>query len=299
MRQIAPQNPTRAMTIAITGGAAVATAMMFVPVGVLEGLIGPTGVSELVPAAGAPLGDLARALIAYAMGAATLGGLTVVLLSHDAGDFALPQRREAAATSLGHYRAEILQYLSTKMPWRAENDDIRSLSDLSRFRSVNVPADEPGRRPLIASQDLPDLGFVQPPPTIVATSTEQPVVEVNTPAEIAEPNTPLADIPLDGLAAISAPEPSTAFMVAQLETAVAVRLQKRALLESGPVRDIAQPADESANEDAVHHMHDVVPIEGRRPVLELVASAAVRDDDADSALAAALATLHRMTATAR
>jgi hypothetical protein len=39
--------------------------------------------------------------------------------------------------------------------------------------------------------------------------------------------------------------------------------------------------------------------ESRRPVLELVPSASMQDDDVDSALAAALATLHRMNSAAR
>ena len=286
MRQTAPQNPTRAVSIAIASGAIVATGMMFVPVGMLEGLIGPTGLSELVPAAGAPLGDVARALIAYATGAATLGGLTVFLLRDDGVEHDVPQPRETAVESLRHYRAEILQYLSTKMPWHKEADDIRSLSDLSRFRSLNMSAEAPTRRPLIASQDLPDLGLTgQPPVEVVA-----PDLALKAEHFAAHTTEPAA--PVIKPAQEAAPDISTADMLAQLETAMAIRHQKRALLGADTFGDFAPIPDHGTD-------GPVAPVENRRPVLELVSSAVVKDEDADSALAAALATLNRMTATSR
>ena len=71
---------TRAVAMA-TGGAAIAAIVaMFVPAGIWETLTGATGVSEMIPATGAPLGDKARALISYTFGALTLVILTVMFL---------------------------------------------------------------------------------------------------------------------------------------------------------------------------------------------------------------------------
>ena len=59
---------TQAVAMATGGAAIAAIAAMFVPTGIWETLTGSTGVSEMIPATAAPLGDTARALIAAALG---------------------------------------------------------------------------------------------------------------------------------------------------------------------------------------------------------------------------------------
>ena len=299
MRQSATDNTTRAMATAITSGAVVATGMMLVPMGVLEGLIDFTGLPNLVPAAGAPLGDVARAMIAYITGAVTLGGLTVLLLRDGGRENDLQQSREMPFKTLEQYRVEILNFLSTKMPWHKEAEEVRSLSDLSRFRSVNIHADVPTRRPLFASQDLPDLGLFEQPRVANAPRPEKALEAEYGETQSIEPAPPFTLPPIDAPVSDAAPEMSTSAMVAQWETAVAARYQKRTQLEFNGSNGPGQTSHAKANRTSAPENHDAVPGENRRPLLELVSSSVVKDDDADTALAAALATLHRMTAIAR
>ena len=65
---------TQAVAMATGGAAIAAIAAMFVPTGIWETLTGSTGVSEMIPATAAPLGDTARALISFAFGALRAGG---------------------------------------------------------------------------------------------------------------------------------------------------------------------------------------------------------------------------------
>lgn len=297
MRKSAPDSPTCAMVIAIASGAVVATGMMFVPVGALEGLIGSTGLSKLISATGAPLGDFARAMIAYVTGAVTLGGLTVFLLRDDGRADDLQNPREMALKSLESYRVVILNYLSTKMRWHGKGEEIRSLSDLSRFRPVY--GDAPTPRPLVASQDLPTSGWFGPP-TVVITAPPEPALDPEYGAtQIIEPTSVFSAPPTYETVSLTAPKMSTADLVAQLETAAAVRHQKRNQLKANGTDGFTQVPDADARNAQAVYIHDGTCNEGRRPLLELVSSVVVEDDDADSALAAALATLHRMTAIAR
>ncbi len=80
MRSIRPNSQTGALGIAMAGAALAAVTMMFVPVSLLEGVAESSGLSELIPAAGAPLGDIARGCIAFAIGAMTLAALSYLLL---------------------------------------------------------------------------------------------------------------------------------------------------------------------------------------------------------------------------
>ena len=83
MRSIRPNSQTGALGIAMAGAALAAVTMMFVPVSLLEGVAESSGLSELIPAAGAPLGDTARGYIAFAIGAMTLAVLSYLLLRAD------------------------------------------------------------------------------------------------------------------------------------------------------------------------------------------------------------------------
>ena len=101
--------------------------------------------------------------------------------------------------------------------------------------------------------------------------------------------------------------PTLADMVAQLEAAVADRQKQLVQLEavatelsaSRPV--IARGLVEARPQPEIVAANEIFVDEPRaeRPVLEAVPQVSVKDDDMDSALAAALATLHRMNATGR
>ena len=99
-------------------------------------------------------------------------------------------------------------------------------------------------------------------------------------------------------------QPTLAEMVAQLEAAVAERQKQLAELESvAAILSAPQPApvvDEYAHVEVVADADvSIEPTRDGRPTLEVVHDvAAVQDDNMDSALAAALATLKRMNGAA-
>lgn len=288
MHESQPLHTTRAISMVIATAALVATGMMFVPVAVLESVTGSTGISELIPATGAPLGDFARAVIAFGTGAITLVGLTVLALRQDGHSRNADQWREPQIKDNAQFRSDIIAYLASKMPWHKKPEDIRSLADLARLRSVELSADVPVRRLLVASQDLPQLdvadGFADPGDHLV--EFEEPI----------EPLAPMQDV------ALVMVEQSTAEMVTQLEAAVVVRHRKLDLLAIAPIEGPSKLSDTHLDGIAAPEMQQLTATDAnasRRPVLELVSSASIQDEDADSALAAALATLQRMTANAR
>lgn len=235
MRSILPNGQTAALGIAMAGAALAAVTTMLVPASLLEGVAESSGLSELIPAAGAPLGDTARAFIAFATGAMTLAALSYFLL-----------------------RAH--------MPWNKGAGDIRELGD--------VPPLELSEEHLVAPQ--------------VPHDAEQRVEATLEPA---------------------GSQPSIAEMVAQLEAAVAFRRQKLAELEAvaadlsadATYGDEPSPAISEPVAPAVTE-HDAAAAEFRSmpgPFLDAVPSEVVQDDDIDSALAAALAALHRIHGGAR
>ena len=100
-------------------------------------------------------------------------------------------------------------------------------------------------------------------------------------------------------------EPTLAEMVAQLEAAVAERQKQLTELETvaaqlasravaQPVHDDIEGVEEIAEADVTFE-----PTRDGRPSLEIVPDVVAKDDDMDSALAAALATLNRMNGTSR
>jgi hypothetical protein len=158
------------------------------------------------------------------------------------------------------------------------------------LRIGDVHPDAPARRLLVASQDLPPLEL-----------SEEYLFEPQPPQE-AEQHVEAAPEYADG-------QPGIAEMVGQLEAAVALRRQKLAELEAvaadlsadAAYGDEPGPAISEGVAPAVTKHHAAVaefhPMRG--PVLEAVPREAVQDDDLDSALAAALASLHRIHAGGR
>lgn len=331
MPKSVPNSQVKAVAIAMAGATMAAVATMFVPVTLLESVTGATGLSELVPAARAPLGDTARALIAFGTGAFTLSALTYLLLRFDGAakqrpapapvtepsvpDWMIDEEDEKPgfADRLARFRMPALSL--PKMPWQHDEDAITELADLPKLRNGDAHPDAPPRRPLSATQDLPvlDLADVATEVTL-APAAEEPAAEEPAAEEIGTQE-PVADMaiaeiapePVAPVAPVAAEDvqPTLAEMVAQLEAAVAERQKQLAELESvAAILSMPQPAAQ-ADEDA--HIQDVAeadvsiePTRDGRPALEVVHDVtAVEDDNMDSALAAALATLKRMNGTAR
>ncbi len=151
----------------------------------LEGFTGATGLSELVPAAAAPLGDTARAMMAFSAGAITLAVLAFILLRQD-----VPPRQVAAEIpstvddetddvgEASSFKDRLARIALPKMPWAKGEDDITDLSDLPKLRNGDVHPDAPPRRPLYAQQDLPVVELEDAP-------VAAPLTERSAPAETA------------------------------------------------------------------------------------------------------------------
>lgn len=326
MPKSVPNSQVKAVAMAMAGATMAAVATMFVPVTLLESVTGATGLSELVPAARAPLGDTARALIAFGTGAFTLSALTYLLLRFDGAakqrpapapvaepsvpDWMIDEEDEKPgfAERLARFRMPALSL--PKMPWQHDEDAITELADLPKLRNGDAHPDAPPRRPLSATQDLPvlDLADVATEVTLAPAAEEPAAEEIGTPEPVAdmavaemapEPVAPVAPVAAEDV------QPTLAEMVAQLEAAVAERQKQLAELESvAAILSMPQPA---AQADEHAHIQDVAdadvsiePTRDGRPALEVVHDVtAVEDDNMDSALAAALATLKRMNGTAR
>ncbi len=318
MRSILPNGQTGALAIAMAGAALAAVTMMFVPVTLLEGVAGSSGLSELIPSARAPLGDTAHALIAFATGALTLAVLSYLLLRAE-GVVARPATNDVGMwNAAAQQGSDVTETLHARMPWNKGADDIRELGDLPRLRIGDAHPDAPARRLLVASQDLPALElseehlFIEQVPQEPAQPGEGAREVVEPEAVVLEPDPASAERSISEplVSSFAAdPQPTIAEMVAQLEAAVAFRRKKLAELEavaadlSTDVKDFDEPSPIISEwvAPAVTE-HDAAVAEFRpmrRPVLEAVPTVAVQDDDIDSALAAALATLHRINAGAR
>lgn len=318
----------RSLSIAMGASIIAAAATMFVPVNVLESITGATGLSEIVGAAAAPLGDKARALIAFGAGALTLAAMTVMLLRKDAGlinddvevvaaaGFApLPGIVEDDDDGAGDGDGEPLSLMERlfrlrlpalslpKMPWVKGENDITELGDLLKLRNGDIHPDAPPRRPLSATQDLPVLDLAEMQIEGFAEKQPEPLVEVDAvvlPSAAYEPSAPVEHAASDF-------QPSLAEMVAQLESAVNQRQQQLAALEivaaqlaaEKPAEDVAVPLEMQVP-DVVANVETLPePARAERPPLEAVPTSPEKQDDMDAALAAALATLHRMNGTDR
>lgn len=305
----------RSLAMALAGASVAAVGTMFVPVSLLEGLAGSTGLSELVPAARAPLGDTARALIAFGTGALTLAGLSILLLRQDSKVIRVAVDAAPQENGKGPALAMMLAGLRAKMPWNQADGDIRELADLPKLRNGDVHPDAPARRPLSAAQDLPTLELSQ---TEISPEVEPgPVHDAQLPVEAIDPlpaalpePPPVAAVEAT-VVTVAAPRPATgqgsiAEMVSQLEAAVAQRQLKLAELEAVAAHIASErplPFPDVTREPAAPVIPTLTaeidtPIV-RRPVLEAVPTAPRQDDEVDSALAAALATLQRMNAGGR
>lgn len=208
-------------------GASVVAAVgtMFVPTGLLETITGSTGLSELIPATAAPLGDTARALIAFGAGAFTLAAASLVTFRgvetapRPAAPAPMKDRMETMQTKpvtaakpsladrIGNFRMPHIKL--PKMPWIKGEGDVSELSDL-KIRAADAHPDASLRRPLVATADLPtlDLADVAGGPVVVGVGPVEEAAPAIDPAkwysEIAASTAPAAEPVVE---AVAEPEP--------------------------------------------------------------------------------------------
>jgi hypothetical protein len=179
----------KAVALATGAGAVAAIGAMFVPTGIWETLTGSTGISEMVPATAPPLGDTARALISYSLGALTLLLLSGLFLrkaahrhypaiAHDDpfwsyseafedndtvedaeafveyemfdGNDAFDEAGDEKASIFARLRARIAAFVEA----RRNGGEITDLEDLPKLRSGDAHPDAPPRRPFSANRDI-------------------------------------------------------------------------------------------------------------------------------------------------
>jgi hypothetical protein len=328
MAMISPKNnKTKAIGIAVGASIIAAVAAMLVPTSILETLTGATGLSELVPATGAPLGDKARALIAFTAGAVTMVLVLAYLLSRT--ETKNKASFQAASESHTNQKGEVnmiamlkdrMSNISLpKMPWsRDENSgDVLELSDLLKLRAADAHPDYPARRPISATSDLGNTnlyGQCAPLPSVALSAVDPKVafVAVKNGQEFVSPEQPvtaqeqLADDAIS-LAPIHAPaappangvQPSLSDLVAQFEQAIEIRKAKLDDMEAVAEQLATKYHPTKADSQAPFAPTSAAPREAvpaPRPPLEAVpvSRTSDEDEDMDAALNAALATLQRM-----
>lgn len=258
------QEPTRVVIMATAAGAVVATAAMILPV-------------HMLFASDAPVQADVRSFIAFGLGAMTLMGITGVWLGRSQNDQNLFQKFGQPIEDFAQSTARSRSHLAIQMPWHQSAAARSTPLILNRLRPDNVDAD------ISATMLLDDVPHITSADEIPAECDEQPIPEAPPPIWKRSSGRPT--------------DSSVADMIDQFETAVAQRRQKLAEL-SESIFDNMPVATNLAPESDTKDSAPSNAGDGRRPILELVPSVPVTDD-ADSALAAALATLERITVRAR
>jgi hypothetical protein len=321
----------KAAGLAVGAGILAAVATMFIPVSLIETITGSTGISEIIPATAAPLGDTARAVMAFLVGAVALVIVLIVSLRPETASLhkqALKEPVEEEDEIVDRFanlkaRAaglSIPKISLPKMPWVKSEDDILDLADLPKLRTFDAHPDAPARRPLSASSDLteplkdiipslPEIALPEDVETIPVTPAPIIAAPVAQPAEVTQP---VAMEPIAAQAAADVPaEPTLSEMVAQLEAAVAQRKVQLAELEivaanltaGNPAHLESEEATQKLAEEAPSSQPEITEAQPHfdRPALEAVPASPRNpvDDDMDAALSAALETLQRMNVQAR
>ena len=286
----------RALAIALGGAILTSVIAMFIPVSVFESITGATGFSELVPATGAPLGDTARALIAFGFGAIAFAALTIYLVRKPSAAKAQTAAVESVAKDVSagpSFMDKMRAKLSDITTGRDNSDTVTDLSDLPKLRAGDTHPDAPPRRPISAHRDFGEVfnEAVVEEPVVVPIQVvfeEQAVVPAEDVVE-----TSVAETPAN-------PETVTK-MVDRLELAVAQRQDQIAKLEALASVEIAKP--ELVAPVPMADPEPAIVIEPpRQTILEAVPSEpapALAEDDMDAALRSALETLHRMNVRTR
>lgn len=306
----------KAFGLAVGVSIVAAAGTMFVPVSMIESITGSTGISEMVPATAAPLGDTARAIIAFIGGALSFLLMLALMLREEKPG----SNQKVEPDDLDHFedRPGILEGLRVrfsalslpKMPWSSDDDDILDLADLPKLRSNDAHPDAPPRRPLFASSDLVETAL----PEFL---NEQQAADI---AEDCEAITQSevrgeVDASVDAIQIVedylieSTDIPSLAEMVEQLEASLEQRkaqlteLEKvaRELVakEDAPVEEAQISTEPAIAEPEIEAEMPAKDIPVTRPPLTAVPSVDDEEEEMDAALDAALQTLHRMNGQAR
>ena len=321
----------RALAIALCGAVLTSVIAMFIPVSVFESITGATGFSELVPATGAPLGDTARALIAFGFGAIAFAVIAIYLLRQPAkAKGARPASQPETTAATPNANADVSWFDKAKatiadfVENRRNPDAVKELSDLPKLRAGDAHPDAPPRRPISAHRDFGDINPGAPAINIAAMTVAP---ERATAVPIVVPVEDAVDLPIAEPARANTPE--TVFgtatvtdMVGRLEWAVTERQSQIAKLEALASAEMSKPtlSDEKAATTEIEVLPEPEPeptpeviVPGTRqsifgqpnlvqPILEVVPSEPATElveDDMDAALRSALETLHRMNARTR
>jgi len=280
-------NQMRAWIFAFAGSAIVAVAAMFVPVRVWEMITGSTGISEMVPVAAAPLGDKARALIAFGLGAVTFIMLAAQTLRRPARspsvadvadnvaandprmsswkDAVFDLTEEADPEPSPSLAARLRGKLAAWAEARRDSSAIVTLEDLPKLRASDAHPDAPPRRPFSAGRDLEALAAEgEPVSTVpmfareVQAITEAPTAPEAPEASIAEDEPmPLVDDSLD----------------AGLEAE---------LIEAAAIAESGEPHEEQLQAEAGISLHHDIAVKADAPV---AVEAEIVAPDADDLLA--------------
>jgi hypothetical protein len=275
----------RAVAIAVAAAIVTSVLAMLVPVRVFEGLTGATGISEIFPATGAPLGDTARATIAFLFGLLAFAVTAMILLRKPTGGMNAAQVASVAkADKLAEDGTSFVTRMKARISDFAEKrrkDGVTELSDLPKLRTGDAHPDAPPRRPISANTDF-----------------ALPVTEPEVVAPLEPPMEPVAE-PQPVVAVVEVePEPMTvdasevASMVERLEAAISARQDQMAKLEAL----VQAQAAMSAQSVPVPERVEAEIVTEPQPRLEAVPNTAKAPDEMDAALRSALETLHRMTA---
>ncbi len=256
----------RALAIALGGAAVMSVVAMFIPASIFESITGATGISELVPATGAPLGDTARALIAFGFGAVTFAFLAAYLLRKPAAPYSAAPAKGPKVTASTSDAIEqspsFMDKMRTKISAfnesRRHGNDVKELSDLPKLRAGDAHPDAPPRRPISAHRDFGEVPSETAP--VVEDETEKgadaPIVSA--PADAAKLT---GEIVEQSAAAVVEPESEAteessdnlSNMVDRLESAVAQRqeqLSKLEILASAQASGSEQPKGDAAAVEA-------------------------------------------------
>lgn len=329
----------RAIIFAVVASIVAAAATMLIPVSVLERIFGVTGLSEIIPATGAPLGDTARALIAFGAGALTMA-IMVLVLGNGNNDKTKPRREESADNEekaemlkgerLTAIKDRLTNFNLPDMPWKKADNDVRDLADLPNVRVADRHPDAPPRHPLSVSSEMASDGSAANDIENVATampafeeavsenSTEENMVEAKASPEISDgvktdsaENSDAGAVDANASVTPAADEPeSLESMIARLESSMAKRgeqLSAMAEMSDATAETVSPPASAlpSAPMDSAADEVDFA-VEDRAeqsPPIEAVeadtSGTAEKSKEVDTALNAALETLQKMNAQSR
>jgi hypothetical protein len=327
---------SRGLGFAIGGAIVAAVGTMLLPIHWLEAITGVTGISEMFPSTAAPLGDTARALIAFMTGVIVFVLLAARLSKRNSVEVkASPAKAAVSIETFGaensdaetampvgvslvsQLRAKATAALARLRGQDVSDDDGNPL----KLRNRDIHPDAPARRPISANRDFADLGgqsaapyvpeIALPTGPLVQKQKAEPAIVAPAhvaPVHVAPAAAPVASEPDLPTPAMNA-EMDLPRMVDNLEAVLAERSAKLERLENIAQRICTQsaqngrPLDIPAESPDANIVSEVTVdrdanlwAERRLAAVEPTGSAIRQPRNGDEALRSALETLHRMNA---